>query len=64
MIVYKIVGKAENDSRSITINGTRTNYTLCGLKLDVGYRITLTFYSNGGEGPDTTYDLQASEGIS
>ena len=64
MIVYKIVGKEENDSRSITINGTRTNYTLCGLKLDVRYQITLTFYSNGGKGPDIRYVLQASEGIS
>ena len=64
MIVYEIASKEESDSRSITINGTRTNYTLCGLKLDVRYRITLTFYSNGGKGPETRYVLQASEGIS
>ena len=64
MIVYEIASKEESDSRSITVNGTRTNYTLCGLKLDVGYQITLTFYSNGGKGPGITYDLQASEGIS
>ena len=42
-----------NGTYLLSVNATRTNYTLTGLKLDKEYHIQLTFCSNGGEGPSS-----------
>ena len=62
MITYKMRSEENNDNHDVTVNATRTNYTLQGLKLYFDYYVTLTFYSNGGKGPGAQIVLDAVKG--